>query len=317
LQSALIGALNSRVVEELQTTARLASARDRGAANAWVDFDTVHGRVAVAPLLVDGALARMTSGGHHPDGAAAAATLGRIEPLLAALETSLGVELQPTGLSERVDVDAMLLLRLDGCTSHGDVRHRIVVAVEPDMAISPLPLPLRTRLPAIVAGLRHGWTARIAGPAISTERARGLATGDLILLGMGQLVAKLSLPARNEVLAARVDWLNHVLVIDEGAVAGGSFLNSMDGPERDGEDGATPDWQSLRLPTVIELEGTTLTAADLATIGKGSVLPLPAQGGTLTVKVRAGDTIVADGELVAIGEGFGVLVTGVRTSREG
>ena len=59
-----------------------------------------------------------------------------------------------------------------------------------------------------------------------------------------------------------------------------------------------------------------MTAAELATLGKGSVLPLPAAAGTLPVRVIAGEQCVAEGELVAVGEGFGVLITGVAADGE-
>jgi flagellar motor switch/type III secretory pathway protein FliN len=46
------------------------------------------------------------------------------------------------------------------------------------------------------------------------------------------------------------------------------------------------------------------------------VLPLPVTGGTLPVRVIVGEQCVAEGELVAVGEGFGVLITGVSADGE-
>lgn len=305
LQTALIAALNSREVDGLSTTARLASARDRRAARAWIDFKTDGGRVAVAPLLVEGGLAQLTRGGAGPDAAAAAALLEQVEGLIAAVETALGTELQPSGLSETVDEGASVLLRLDGSAAQAGIRHRLIVAVPTAMEAAPLPLP--TRMPGVVSRLRPRWSARIPGPAIPAERAARIGKGDLILLGPAPLVAKLSLPGRNDFPHARVLWAERQLAVE--ATTGETVLDGTGN-----QAGTEPDWTAVSLPSVIELDGAGLTAAELAGIGKGSVLPLPAQGGTLAVRVRIGDTLFATGELVAVGEGFGVLVTGLLDS---
>jgi hypothetical protein len=304
LQTAVIAALNSREVEGLTTTARLANARDRRAATTWIDFESSQGRVAVAPLLVDGTLAQLTRGS-EPDGVAAAATLERIEPLIAAAETALGVALQPHGLSATVDEADNVLFRLDGHLGQG-IAHRLIVAVPEGLQPSPLPLPLR--IPAFVTRLKPVWRGRIAGPAIPARRRATLAAGDLILLGAGILVAKLSLPGAHGAFAARLNWGEKRLVVeqDRGGVA-------MDAAA-DGATGGSTDWGNAALPSTIEFDGRGLTSAELAGIGEGSVLPLPAQGGTIAVRVRIGGEIFCSGELVAVGEGFGVLVTGVSAS---
>lgn len=301
LQTTLIGALNRRLIDDLQTGVRLATERDRRAAIAWIQFRSGEHLVQIAPLLVDGTLARVSSAQGSVDAAAAAATLGRIEPLVGALELVLGCELRPAGLHKSYAGDPVLL-RLDATTANGVIQHRLLLAIPADMAVEPL---AEIELAATaIGGLRLRWTARFAGPAVRATRLTTIARGDLLLLGTGAPVAKLSLPGRNDAPRARIAFNDGVLVLQDDAAIDGPHETSA---PSDGAGG----WSGVRLPTTIEIIGSGMTAAELATLGKGSVLPLPAAGGTLPVRLIAGEQCVAEGELVAVGDGFGVLITEV------
>jgi flagellar motor switch/type III secretory pathway protein FliN len=67
----------------------------------------------------------------------------------------------------------------------------------------------------------------------------------------------------------------------------------------------------MKVPATIEIEGGLLSARDVAGLAPGSVLPVPRTGGTLPVRVVAGGTVIGAGELVAVGDGFGVLFTSI------
>ncbi len=312
LQTTLIAALNRRVIDDLQTSVRVATERDRRAAVAWIQFRSDEQLVQIAPLLVDGALARVSGAHGSVDAAAAAATLGRIEPLVGAMELVLGCELQPAGLHKSYSGDPVLL-RLDASTANGVIQHRLLLAIPPGMAVEPL---AEIELAAsAIGGLRLRWTARFDGPALPAARLPEITVGDLLLLGTGALVAKLSLPGRNDAPRARVALNDGVLVLQDDAAIDGQH----DAPAPTaaplapaGETG----WADVRLPTTIEIIGSGMTASELATLGKGSVLALPASGGTLPVRVIVAEQFVAEGELVAVGEGYGVLITGVAADRE-
>ncbi|MEG3175317.1 FliM/FliN family flagellar motor switch protein [Sphingomonas sp. RB3P16] len=312
-QSALIGAFNNRHVAELRLSARIAHERDRHAADRWIGFETRAGAVAVAPLLVDGTLARMTVRGGEPDGVAAATTLGRIEPLVAAAETVLGAELHPDALLASAADDAVTVC-LDAHDARGLIVHRVLLAVPSGATIRPLDAP--ALLPSIGMRLRLRWSARIALPAVRAARLATLARGDLILAGIGAPVAQLSLPARRGEWRATLDWRARSFVLERHPQQGDtSVISGLDEhiPQpAAGGDAAAADWGDLRIPLAMEFDGGGMTAADLAALGQGSVLPLPSHGGTLAVRVVAGEQIIADGELVALGEGFGVLITGLR-----
>lgn len=309
LQTMLIGALNRRLIDALQTGVRLATERDRRAAIAWIQFRSGEHLVQIAPLLVDGTLARVSGAQGSVDAAAAAATLGRIEPLVGALELVLGCELQPAGLHKSYAGDPVLL-RLDATSAQGVIQHRLLLAIPPDMAVEPLAeIELAS---TAIGGLRLRWTARFAGPAVRASRLAAIARGDLLLLGTGTPVAKLSLPGRNDAPRARIAFNDGMLVLQDDVAMDGSHDTSAPSAAAVSE----PGWAEVRLPTTIEIIGSGMTAAELATLGKGSVLPLPAGGGTLPVRVIANDQYVAEGELVAVGDGFGVLVTQVSADGE-
>ncbi|MGY4397521.1 type III secretion protein Q [Sphingomonas sp. UYAg733] len=312
LQTDLIGALNRREIRGLNTVARLASERDRRAATAWIQFSTRSHVIAIAPLLIDGTLARVSGKQGKPDAVGAAASLSRIEPLIAALELVLGDELHPAGLESEVDRGAVLI-RLDASTPAGEMRNRLLIAIPVGLKLAPLELP--TILPAAIAGLKLRWTARLVGPSISVRRLDALGVGDLVLLGLGPHVARLTLPGRNDRPRVRIDPTERVLILQEnlehndaGIAAGGEPAPSHS------YDGGIAD---IRVQTIIEIVGASLTATDLATLSQGSVLPLPPNNGTIAVRVIAGDTVIGDGELVAIGRGFGVLMTTILQNREG
>lgn len=308
LQTTLIGALNRRLIDSLQTGVRVATERDRRAAVAWIQFRSGEHLVQIAPLLVDGALARVSGAQGSVDAAAAAATLGRIEPLVGALELVLGCELQPAGLHKSYAGDPVLL-RLDATTANGVIQHRLLLAVPPEMAVEPL---AEIELAATaIGGLRLRWTARFDGPLVRAAGIAGIARGDLLLLGTGTPVAKLSLPGRNDAPRARIAFNDGMLVLQDDVATDGSPEAAV--PVSMAGDAG---WAEVRMSTTIEIIGAGMTAAELATLGKGSVLPLPASGGTLPVRVIAGEQCVAEGEIVAVGEGFGVLITGVTADGE-
>lgn len=303
-QTRLIAAFNRRMVDGLVTTARLASDDDRRAATAWIEFRAADHPVGIAPLLVDDALARMSDAQGKPDAVLAAAMLARIEPLVAALELVLGHELHPAGLQGGPSQGA-LLLRLDAGTPEGSILHRLLAALPDDLPIEPLSLP--DMAPGAMDGLRLRWRASIAGPNIAAAQWNRLGRGDLLLLGTGPLTARFSLPGCNNRPHARVNVHQGVLILTQDLAADQNPVTVPDPEEAPAQPVASTG--DLRVATTVEITGSTLAASELATLGQGSVLPLPVQGGTLAVRVLAGGEVVARGELVAVGQGFGVLVT--------
>jgi flagellar motor switch protein FliN/FliY len=83
-------------------------------------------------------------------------------------------------------------------------------------------------------------------------------------------------------------------------------------PPQDATEAATPpaDTTATRfaVPLVIELENTTVPLERLQGLREGAVLPLDAGAGALTARVLAGGRPIARGTLVAIGDGYGILI---------
>ena len=117
-------------------------------------------------------------------------------------------------------------------------------------------------------------------------------------------------PGRSGGARGRVDLKGGELVLEQDLSAGEGAAAGAPPAHAEG-------WGELRVPTTVEMTGAALAARQVATLGPGSVLPLEAEGGTLPVRVMAGDRLVARGELVAVGQGFGVLVTAVAFGGEG
>lgn len=314
-QTAAIAALNGREVAGLRTVARLAGMRERRAAAGWILFDTRGGPVAIAPLLADGALARIAGDGTLPDGAAAAAVLAAIEPLVATIETLLGLELRPAGLRGELD-EERLLLRLDGHDAGGPIRHRLLLALPLDIDVDPDP-PVEA-LSRTLATLALRWRGTIAGPRLPLSRLGRIGSGDLILLGQGAVTAEICLPGLTNCVLATIDPIARRATLITDPNNGGASVSNRDGAQEEthqtAADGGPPDPQ---VPIRIEFDGGSVAASALATMAAGSVLPLPTGGGTLAVRVVAGETFMADGELVAVGEGYGVLIGRLAGERQG
>jgi len=93
------------------------------------------------------------------------------------------------------------------------------------------------------------------------------------------------------------------------AGAAPEFRELAEGPRRGG--GVDPDISlllDLTLPVVIELGRTRMTIEDVLALGRGSVVELDRLAGE-PVDIFVADRRFAEGEVVVVGEQFGVRVT--------
>lgn len=291
----LVGALNRRRVGAWRTEARAATADERDNAAGWLRFAAAGGEVAVAPLIVNGAAVSPTV---LQDAVAAAALLDPVEPLVAALEAVIGGALQPVGMADAA-ADDRFVLHLDALADD-QTAIRLLVAVPPGLPLAPDPLTAPPLDPAALAAVPVAWRVTITGPALAAARAATLAAGDLLLLGLAPLQTRLRCGALTR--AAQLDPRLGRIIVQEDATAPIDPL-----PEPDAAPPGAPGDIPVRL--TFALDGGTMPAGTLATLGTGSVLPLPAAGETLPVRILSGGATIGTGELVAIGDGFGVIVT--------
>lgn len=302
LQSRLVAALDRRRVGEFTTHA---TAADSGQSSAWIAFDASGpSRCHIAPILADGAIAHVTDAAGRPDAAAAALVLGPIEPLIAAIELVLGHALLPTAVVDAPSPGATVV-RIDAIAD-GHPRHRVLLAVAGGEAIaSAADLPLDQRaLPEIAPA----WSATMAGPMLRGASLAGMSDGDLLLLGIAPCLVTL----RPSDGAAK---LIGVLDVAAGTVTIEQVLGRDEAIDTER---ATSVADGADIATSIEFACGGLTTERLAALDVGSVVPLPgAGGGVLPVTVHAGGSLVARGQLVAIGDGHGVLLTDVLQSSPG
>jgi flagellar motor switch/type III secretory pathway protein FliN len=290
-QTRLIGALHRRLVGAWRLSACVVQEDGIGADTGWLRFAGPNGPVAVAPLVVDGI---PVSPERMSDALNAAALLGPLEPFLGALEAVLGGALRPIGL-DRDGSGGQVVLRLDADAA-GQMVAGVLVAVPPATPVAADPLAALPLDPAALAHMPVAWRATITGPVLRLGRAARLARGDMVLLGIAPLRAELRLGRRHR--SAHIDFNQGKLIVQEDAT-----LPAGDIPHED----ADPTDLPVRL--TFAFDGGHVSAGELATLNAGSVLPLPTSGETLAVRILSGSAAIGTGELVAIGDGFGVIVT--------
>jgi len=309
-QTRLLAALQNRRAGDLHLTAQLAGERDRLAAAAWIRFDTPDGTVWLAPLLADGNIVRLAGANRVPDAAAAAATLAPIEPLVAALERALGHPLAPVAVASRPEAEhsgaagSGMLIRIDAGPPAAATLHRVVVALPETATLAPEALPHAATI--CLPSTRAVVPVRLVGPSVEAARIETISPGDLLLLGTGPLLAQTSMQGAST-RRCEIDLKRGSLTVQEVADANNAT--------RDEPTSAARTAAGLRVATVVEIDGGTMSADEATVLAPGSVLSLPTgSGGTLAVRVTAGGQLVGDGELVALGQGFGVLFTSIALS---
>ena len=286
LQTRLLAAIDGAPAGSLALHARLA---DTDAATA-IRFTTPGGDIEVAPLLVDGGVPMLHGDDGRPDAVSALATLAGLEPVIAAVERCLGVALRPSGVG-RAELPLRLLVEAPDAT--GVVHHAVVLCFDESAGFSPPPQP--ARFDAAIGRLVTGFSFLGAGPTLARHRIEALAVGDLLLIGGRELPGSVEAGARR--WPARFAPATATISINQGTP------RVSDAPDAN----LDPD---LRLALSLRIDGGSVSVADLARLAPGSVLPLAIPGASMPVTLEIGGAAVASGELVAVGEAYGVLITG-------
>jgi flagellar motor switch/type III secretory pathway protein FliN len=242
----------------------------------------------LAPRLVAGVPVTLVAGDRAPCAAAALAALHALEPLIAAAEAALGVALLPDALEPVGDA---AIVELAGGTA--DAPDRLLLALAgsvdpPAVAPAAARLPPDVRLPLDVA---------IVGPSLEPGVLPTLGPGAALLLGLPPLRAQVRLAGRRWAASADPAAATVRLLQPEG-------------------DPMTPDLsiEPLALPVSVRIDGASLSLAAAQGLAPGSVVELPTAGPTLPVTLIVGGAALASGELVALGEGYGVLVSALLRS---
>lgn len=272
----------------------------------WLVFDTAYGRSLLSPLTVDG-LAVSPIAMDAGEGLQAADMLDRLDGLIARLESLTGAAFEPVGLT-REPGPAEALIRLEATEADGRVAHRADWA-PPAAFDCHAVLAKAGAAPGVLACVGVVCSISLPGPALPPGRAAGLRPGDVLLI-----------PA----LFARECTATVHAPPPVGTVRGcrlrgpGAHFQNGDGMTdgTEGESGgaaAAPAqiWAELTPPLRVVIDHAPLPLETVARLAPGAALPLSLDEGRFAVRILAGETEIASGELVAFGEGYGVLIRDV------
>jgi type III secretion protein Q len=262
------------------------------------------GGLAVRPLLVHGRPCAWTPTAASPLLPEALAELAELEPLLLAIERAWGAPLEPLELGQAPPHALHVRVEAGG----REERSALLLAVDPDAAPPPAPAAPAVALRGAALHARAGVRLRLRGPVAPARELGLLARGDLVLLPAtaGEVAAELAWAGRRVpgVWSARTGRF-----ASDGAQGGG-----MDGDTL-GESATAPGDIPVRLTA--ELAVLEVPLAELARLAPGAVLNLPPLGDAPAVRIAAGGAAVAAGRLVALGDGYAVLVDEVATDPAG
>lgn len=175
----LLAALNGCVVGDALLRAAIVAAPPDGLA--WFGC---RGGLAFALEVLDGAPLRLSAA----DTGRAVAALEAAEPVLRALETALGIELEPEALDDAEQTGALRVVRV---TLQSALT--LYLSVPQSLALTPTPAPFA---PGLLDHVPLPVTLSLTGPRVAPIDAADLGPGDLVLLGPGPLAATLDVPGQ-------------------------------------------------------------------------------------------------------------------------
>lgn len=293
----LLGLLHDRIVDEWHVDARLPDAIDEAMAQGWLVCTFGAAIAGLAPLIVGGRVPVLRADGGEPDGLALAATLDGIEPLLLVMERQFGHPLRPERAASACP-PGCTVLRLSAHRPGSASAEHVLLAALPDLSAISAPLPAAGRLAqALRARVRLVASLVVPMPAMAAADLRSLAAGDLLLVGPQPIAARLCVGpfARAAMFAPASDHLVRIRIAQE------TMVEPID----------TASDQRIILPAELRIRMGQMTLAEAAALTPGQLLTLPAKAPALPVAVFIGSTQVASGDLVALGDGYAVLVQSV------
>jgi predicted RecA/RadA family phage recombinase len=222
------------------------------------------------------------------------AALDAAEPLLSEIEARTGLLLDPA--------DAVPLLPEESLVfevASADQHYLVTLALSPDFDPPSALHQMFDALDIDWSKVPVGFHIQIIGPSLSVEAAATLESGDLVLIGGIAAGAKLIWPADTsvqtaQIISGRYDMLN-----------GGFIANSIgDSMATNATNGAT----GFSVPLSIRLPNRMTTAAELSAMQPGTTINIGAVTQGLKVSILVADQEIACGELVQVGDQFGVLI---------
>lgn len=237
----------------------------------------------LSPLSAGDRPLRITADDGRADALRAAVAMEAVEPALSALETALGVTLRPLRVTDDPAPTAAVTVDVADCA--------VMLAFDAQGDAAPIPI---STAPTAIAAVPIAAEWRVKGPVVDQTALTSLGRGDMILFPRS---TPATLVAGGASWPARADLANQTLSIEPS----GSMSMS------DQEQG----WSAARTPVQLVIDGGAVTVGSLAALAPGSVLTLDLKGEILPVEIRAAGQRLGRGELVAVGDAFGVILTEV------
>lgn len=286
----LLALLHDRRAGAFRIVARAARPVDLAAATAWLHLRIGDRPGCAAPLRLDGLVPKLCAADGRPDGAALARVLEPLEPVLDLIEVQTGRPLHAVA-EGAVAPDGLEMLRLAAWPEGADQPRHVLLIGLPDLDAGPDPRPMLGSRQAAVAAAAHvplRFRLRVGPARLATLSA--LAPGDLLLAGVAPVSGRVEAGGLRRAARLLADFR-----IETGREAGMAD-GGMDAVVGEG----------LPVEAVVQLG--RLSLAEAAGLAAGQLLPVPGIGGSLAVTLLAGGAEIGRGELVAVGEGYAVLV---------
>lgn len=281
--------------------ARSADSDSTGASRWRIALESDLGPLEFGPIRANGRSLAIGTESGSPDLVTAAEALAACEPLIASIERALGSPLwtravrraSPPG-AERVEV------RIE---SHDGL---CALLGAPATALRGLPAPRWGRPPPHVVGVGVRCRVAIGGCTLAAERLAVAAPGDLLLEttrpGTGWTV-RVRTPDGSSVDATLLPASRSLRFDSEDPVA-----MEPDSPEHGPATAAAhpPSWPHVPTDVRFELPGVVVPLGVIAGLQPGAVLRIADADAPLRIELIAGGRPIGRGELVAIGDAFGV-----------
>jgi type III secretion protein Q len=272
-------------------------------ATVWVAFDSDLGELRLAPLRAAGRPVAVRAASGRIDPAAVGNALEASEPLIGTLEQAFGSPLVPRSLhaGPRRGTCSVRLQSSDGHAARIGLAHEACERLLPPAMTSLPPALLPVRLPCRVA---------LGSCLLSRDEWSALAIDDVLLpahdLSSPWPVRATVFHQRHEATA----WFRP----QEGVLV---FANQEHHPMSDPNSGrqmadpsspGTSDWESLPVRVRFELQRVSVPLGVLAGLQPGAVIHVARSAQAISVDLLTDDRLIGRGEVVALGDGFGVRV---------
>ncbi|MCX7275211.1 MAG: FliM/FliN family flagellar motor switch protein [Burkholderiales bacterium] len=279
-----------------------ASAGQRTSA-VWVSFAADCGEVRLAPLMAAGRPVAVRAVGGRIDATAVGAALQACEPLITALEAALETPLVPRALHATASHNACQVVVE---TKKGD---SVWLSLDA-MACERLPEPRMTALPHWLHPVRLPCRIALGACLLTRTEWLGLEDGDVLLPSQDSPQAW---PVRATVHGQRRE-ATALFLPRQGRL---EFRNEEHHPMSDPNAGRTMTeptdsqdtrWETLPVRVRFELPRVSLPLGVLAGLQPGAVIDIARSAQTISIDLLTDDRLIGRGEIVALGDGFGVRV---------